>query len=207
MNIIADPGSTHMGDYDLCIRHVETAAKYSLWGIKFQLCDIESGNIPIQKKWLHELVKIGESLGIRVFASVWNEEGLTTVSRAKCEAIKFSYSMNQSELIYKSKNLFDTVIVTRNIMNFFRDTRTINLWTVTDSLGAIYPVTSPVIHRKNIYERFDGFSCHSLDVKNEIKAAKKAGCQWFEFHSRLGLANDSDVPDGRFASTYEEVFK
>jgi len=205
MQIIADPGSTHFGDLNACIEHIRQAAKYSLWGVKFQLCEEKNGNKPIKPEWLRKLVDIGDEVGVEVFASVWNEEGLQTVFDAGCFSVKFAYSMRMSPLIFHAKQLFHRVFVTRSIMDYFVDADTNNLWTVTDNGGALYPVVHPVTHTKAMYRRFDGFSCHALDVRGEIKRARKAGCEWFEFHSRLGFANDFDVPDGRFASTYREA--
>jgi sialic acid synthase SpsE len=205
MLIISDPGSTHHGSYDNAEKHVLLSAQNGFWACKFQLCYPDGGNIPIEKEWLRDLVNVGKKLSVRVSASIWDEAGLEAAEKAGCQFVKFAYSQSKSELIKKAVRIFGNVFVTYGYMDNANSgtSRKIELWTVTDSAGCVvYPVVSPVTHTHVMYERFGGFSCHSLDPYREMLEAKDAGARFFEFHTRLGLPNDFDVLDGRFAAKY-----
>jgi hypothetical protein len=215
MYLIADPGSTHLGKFDLAKEHVEQAYKVGFNAIKFQLCLEGNGNIPAKKEWVKDLVKVGKSVGIDVFASVWDIEGIDCLRVAGCKKIKFAHSMRHSPLFnYFVDNVdirqFEEVFVTYSFMDMDKKNTSncsyvdpfIKLWTITDSQDkTVYPVTWSVNHNWNTLNRFDGFSCHSMDPLAQYKLCKFMGYRYFEMHTKL-VEEDYSTPDSLFATSY-----
>jgi len=205
MRLISDMGSTHHNSFENVLSHLFMAKAHGFWGIKGQICANSNGNIPFRLEWLPEAVKVANKVGIEFFCSVWDELAMETCFTAGCKTIKFAHSMRKADnLITRALGMFDRVIITDNLMDkpvlFHKGL--IRLWTVVDPAGVtVYPVTAKLSHTPSLYKRYNGFSCHSIDVVGEMARAQKAGAEYFEAHFKT---DDSlETPDERFASRYE----
>jgi len=97
--VIAEASSVHDGEHKKALELVEIASDCGADAIKFQLLTQKelkgTGNIELPWKWMPELMELGKKLGIEVFASVFNEDGIKWMRHCKCKSIKFAYSQHQ----------------------------------------------------------------------------------------------------------------
>lgn len=194
--LICDFGSCHEGKLEACEEMVQRCGDAGIW-LKFQLCPKLHGNTPIDPSWLPMLVQIGRRRGTEVFASVWDEDGLSAVVDAGCKHVKFAYSARH--LVDLQRDALKAglqVYVTHGLLEWPEQIKNVHrLWIVTVDDKPVYPVTHAVIHDPTW--TWAGFSCHSYDV-GEITRAIEHGYEYVEFHGRLPRARP-ECPDGRFA--------
>lgn len=201
--IILDPGSCHMGDLSRAKALIKICFEVGADAIKFQLIP-ESKVGPNQYlpfEWFPELVAYGKDMGIEVFGSVWDQAGIDTLRSSGCTSIKFAYSQRKSERILETYNagFFDTLFVSTDILDPVMGSSLIKLWCIPQ-----YPVPFQVSF-EGIFDRMDGFSDHTLGVKQSVRAIE-AGCSILEKHFRLGDAAEQ-CPDAMFAITPKEANK
>ncbi len=200
--IICDPGSTHGGEKGKAEELIIIAAEAGAHAVKFQLLtqeQLKSGNIELPYKWLPDLIELGKRYDIEVFASVFNMDGIKWLAKCGCDSIKFSYS--QQHLAHTLSRLlepqyqFKTVYLSRDVM-IAPIPQYVNLYCIP-----LYPVPY-VIDFENIFPQFDGFSSHTLGIRQDIKAIDM-GAQVVEKHFQGNWV--SDTPDGKFALRPEEL--
>lgn len=203
--IIADPGSTHNGEFNSAMALVTIAADAGADAIKFQLLGDEQlgyGNIEMPWEWMPELIKHGKKKKIEVFASVFNISGVKYLQSIGCKSIKYPFSQQalsaELEMKYKGywggvksapKCPFDNIYSSCGWMDEARK-NAINLFCIPE-----YPVPYQVAF-DSVFDKFQGFSDHTLGISQSLRAAE-AGAQFIEKHIRGDWA--SDTPDAKFA--------
>lgn len=205
--LCGDPGSTHDGSLEKARELVKIGAGCGLNAIKFQLLsenETKAGNILLPWSWLPELIDLGKSLGVKVFASVFNREGAEWLRKCDCKSFKFSYSQRKN-LHWLGKRMSDeTIYVSCDVMNM-PEWGSMGLngpfdsdkgWKRLFCLPA-YPVPY-IVDFEGLFPRFEGFSSHCLGIKQEI-AAVQAGAKYLEFHYQGNWY--SPCPDARFAKS------
>ena len=202
MNLIADIGScwgSTEDDAKKCIDLLADTFKY----IKLQLCSASGGNKPYSFP-LKPLVQYGESLGVKVSASVWGEAGYYHCLNAGATWIKYAHSAYNEDCFDAACSDFATVIATKPIMKPFPLEAEPNLhllWTYEVNNTPVYPVLSE-LHHSNMYEDYDGFSCHALGIHEVIKA-RDSGAKWCEVH--VNPLYVQGVPDAIFALKMDQI--
>lgn len=211
---IADPGSTHHGNFKYAKDHVKMAANSGFNAIKFQLLEpehVKNGNVQLPLEWIPDLIKIAKENNIDFFASVWTIEKMDFINSHGIKNCKLSYSAihgnNGLELLKKSISTFDKTFTTHSMMDNIKryTTNHFPMWTVEFNGIPIYPVPFNSNHpyygdNKNI----KGFSCHNINPAHDYKMCIINKAEVFEVHTRIGLYCDMDVPDGRFAISYKD---
>lgn len=196
MKIIGDPGSCHMGRLDLAKELIRVGAACGLNAVKFQLLTGTqtrgTGNIGLDWDYLPELMALGDNLGVEVFASVFDLDGILWLQRCHARSIKFAYSMPALVQPDLEQN-FDLVYVSLDVMRPLKHSgrNFISLYCIPE-----YPVRY-VVDFEGIFPRFDGFSSHCLGIEQDVRAAE-AGARYLEKHFTLDRA-DIDCPDHHFA--------
>jgi len=201
--IIVDPGSTHMGKLEYALEHIELAARSGAQIIKFQLFsnppNYTGGNIELPLEWWPILQKKADEKGIELTASVFNADALAFLLSQKPKYIKFSYSnKHQKTWIEAAIGHGIKPIVSCDVMtdrDLFGDI--IKLYCIPE-----YPVRYEIAF-DGIFPRFNGFSDHSLGIRQTIKAIQ-SGAKYIEKHTTL-KHEDVNCPDGYFAVNYEEI--
>ena len=193
IKVIADPGSCHMGSLERAYDLTRAAVDAGCDAIKWQLFKgDEGGNVPLPYEWFGSLVAQGRALNVEVFASVWDEGGLSLIDVFKCKCVKFAYSQNRSAWIHSALRMWKTTYISGNTATPFPDNfRVSKLLCVPE-----YPVKY-LIDFDGLFPRFDGFSSHCLGIEQD-KAAIRAGAKIIEKHFQLD-DNLSTCPDGAFA--------
>jgi sialic acid synthase SpsE len=189
--IILDPGSSHEGKQIRAHKLIEEAAHAGADAIKFQLFKDIPPNIALPFEWFPELATHAKSLGIEIFASVWDMDAIEVLQNCGCNSVKFAYSQrnNDSLISYCIQN-FDKVYVSMDYMETpLRDA--VNLFCLPK-----YPVYS-LLSFDCIFEKFNGFSDHTLGYHQTIRAVE-AGALYIEKHFRLD-DGDERLPDNKFA--------
>jgi len=197
--IIPDIGSTHNGNFKNCVSAIINASASGVKDIKFQLLEkrhVKNGNIPIDKKWLPDLVKIGKENNINVFASVWSLDSMKTLRDAGADTVKFAYSMiNELSLQRKAMIMFEEVIISGDIMNV-PIIPCLKLFCVP-----MYPVYFKISFEE-LFPKFDGFSDHTMGISQTIDAIKY-GAKIIEKH--VCQDKPSNCPDARFAVSWDKI--
>ena len=191
VKIIGDPGSCHMGKKEIALELIRAGAICGLDAIKFQIFKNLPPNIELPYKWIEGLVKYGEGLGVEVFASVWDEDGMSKLRQAGAKSVKFAYSQRNSPLIETALELFDNVYISGDVFTEFPK-RAERLYCVPE-----YPVPYIPNFEDLFPNRFDGFSDHTLGNESALLAVKQ-GAVVIEKHFTLDR-KDIDCPDHRFA--------
>lgn len=189
--VILDPGSTHDGSFNKAKTLVKIAADNGADAVKFQLLtknEEVSRNIGMEWDWLPDLIQLGADLKIEVFASVFSLDGIEWAHACGCESVKFAYSKQQLFLAYNT-DMFNKVYYSTDAMKFNASYGT-SLYCIPE-----YPVKY-IVDFEGIFPRFDGFSDHTLGIKQTLTAVK-AGARYIEKHFQGDW--HSDTPDGCFA--------
>ena len=216
VKIILDPGSTHDGSIDKAKELIRIGAGSGADAIKWQLLgenETKAGNTLLPWAWLPELMDLGKSLGVEVFASVFNRAGAEWLYKCGCASIKFAYSQRLNlgwacdHKTVRSGLDFKRIYVSCDVMHkpdmVMPDTQGNPI--VFDVTGASqfihlycvpeYPVPY-IVDFEGLFPRFQGFSSHCLGVEQEIRAVR-AGAKYLEFHYQGSWS--SPCPDARFA--------
>jgi len=189
MKIIGDPGSCHLGSLEKAKELVKIGAYSGLDAVKFQLLtsnETKNGNIGMDWDWLPELIDLGKSLKVEVFASVFDKSGIEWLKHCGCESIKFSYSQKSA---FVERPDFRTVYVSCAPMTYKTPLVT-NLYCIPE-----YPVRY-MVDFEGLFPTFAGFSSHCLGIEQDIRAVE-AGARVIEKHFQGNW--DSPCPDGNFA--------
>jgi len=198
IKMIGDPGSCHMGNLHKAYDLIRAANDCGLDAVKFQLLTSKQctgGNINLDWTYLPTLMDLGAKIGIEVFASVFDYTGAAWLKQCGAKSIKFSYS--KSDLL--NENLIKNIALSFDHVYVSHDTMTpkillekyISLYCIAE-----YPVKY-LIDFEGLFPRFDGFSSHTLGIKQDIVAIN-AGAKIIEKHFTL----DDDYiqcPDHNFA--------
>lgn len=195
IKIITDPGSCHLGDLSKARELIKISAYSGADACKFQLFKRSTTNIPLPYDWFPELVSYGKELEIEVFASVFDKKSAHIVNSC-CNSIKLAYSQQ------KNWKLIDEFLYLNNIKTFYISGDVMN-WPIMGRYEKpirlfcipIYPVPY-IIDFENIFEHFDGFSDHTLGIKQTLLAVK-SGARFIEKH--IQLDERCQVPDANFA--------
>jgi sialic acid synthase SpsE len=204
--IILDPGSTHDGDRHKADRLIEIAADCGADAIKFQLLtdkEAKAGNIGMDWEWLPDLIALGKTKGIEVFASVFDRSGHEWLAKCGAQSVKYAYSQRDKATPVGQfggiKTMIPRVYVSQGVMD--KDPFSGPGWKFSGGKRLYCIPEYPVPYKidfEGLFPRFDGFSSHCLGIEQELAAAK-AGAEILEFHFQGDWV--SDTPDGRFAKT------
>jgi len=195
--LIADPGSCHCGSITTAKELVRAAKDCGCDMIKFQLFPDKpeftaSGNVPLPYGVFEDVAAYGDSVGIEVFASVFNSTAYKVVAK-NCVSIKFSFKSCMGEWLTQAVQDFkpDNVFASGDVMN-----------PLPEFVQRLYCVPLyPVPYRldfEGIFKRFDGFSDHTLGISQTLEAVR-CGAKIIEKHFRLDRKECDAVPDGMFA--------
>lgn len=201
--IIVDPGSTHMGKLKYALEHIDRAADAGADVIKFQLFKnpkgYTGGNVELPLNWWPELEERAALKGIKLTASVFNQKMLSFLLKKKPEFIKLAYS-KKDEAYWIGRILDEDIkpIVSCDVMTDRLIPRgCIKLYCIPE-----YPVRYEISF-DGLFPRFDGFSDHSLGIRQTIKAIY-AGARYIEKHTTLPHG-DITCPDHNFAVQYKDI--
>lgn len=204
--IIAEIGSCHGGKIELAKEAIRIVAVCGAWAVKFQLFPntpefTSTGNIYLPREWWPELVEYAKSLPVKIFASVWDQEGFDLLLDNGSSFVKFPFSLRRTGKNFNSHEREFTPIFSLDyldILEFSYKNKPIKLWCIPE-----YPVKYKVSFDK-VFERFDGFSDHTLGIRQSHNALI-AGADYLEKHFKL--EDSPDCPDARFAITPKELEK
>ena len=177
---------------------VRISKESGAFACKFQLFETAGHNIPLKPEIFRDMVGYGNSIGIEVFASVWDMKHLDIVRRAGCKSVKFAYSAKDSNsIIIDALQDFDNIYISCGVLDE-------QLWNKATYLYCIpeYPVPYKVAF-DGIAERFKGFSDHTLGIE-QTKSAIDSGITLVEKHITLEKTK-SKTPDGKFAILPDEL--
>ena len=199
VTLIGDPGSCHDGDLGKARELIKIGADAGLSAVKLQLlqpAQCQNGNIMLNWEHLPDLIDLGKSLGVEVFARAFDLSGAEWLASCCCKSIKFAYSQTDLLSDARVRNLlpnFSRVYVSLDVMK----PKPTNLELISLYCVPEYPIRY-VLDFEGIFQRFSGFSSHCLGVQQEIRAVE-AGAKFLEFHYKG--AWDSRCPDARFAKS------
>lgn len=202
LTVVADIGSCHMGRLDYALESIDVAKECGVDFVKFQLFPNSerytcNGNIPMSWNLFHQCWEHSKNVGIPISASIFSWGMLDKLVKLPVSFIKFAYSVGYKQEWIDFATTYQgnrpRIVVTSDIMNVHNIPEwCIRLFTVPNQ----YPVYHP-IRWEGIFDRFDGFSDHTLGIEESIRAVQ-AGCKWLEKHFSLDRA-DILCPDHAFA--------
>lgn len=201
--IIAELGSCHMGKLERIKEAIDIAKKLHLSALKLQLFPNEEKYTSVGNVWLsHELFKeaflYGKSVGLPVSASVFDMESYYFLRNLQPDFIKFSYSNKHQWWIKDCLDHGFEAIVSCDVMtDHLVDERAMNLYCIPE-----YPVRYEISFDA-LFPRFDGFSDHTLGLR-QTERAIKSGARIIEKHVKLGYG-DETCPDARFAVNIQDL--
>ena len=196
--IITDPGSCHMGRMDLATELVDVSKDCGADAVKFQLFPkcMAGRNVWLDPAMFSDLVMYGKEKRIEVFASVFDEETYEVVAN-RCASIKFSFSSPIKHLVQNACNdpRLSRVYVSSDTLTRpkIQSDKLLNLYCIP-----LYPVPYVIDFSTELLHGFDGFSDHTLGIRQAI-AAVGAGAAIIEKHLRLDNPACDGCPDGAFA--------
>jgi hypothetical protein len=216
--LCGDIGSTHKGSLQEAIKTLKMAKDCGLDSVKFQL-GVEPPNIDFQLKSYLSVVDYAKELNIDVSTSIFSnndpirrEEIISAVIESKPNWIKFSYS--QKHLREDQTRFYQAgiaVVVSCDVMTrHIPIPEAIKLYCIPE-----YPVRYHVSF-EGIFERFHGFSDHTLGVNTAIDAVRRdvtnitsnknltPSAKWIEKHICLNK-DDTSCPDSFFAINPDEI--
>lgn len=202
MKVILDPGSTHNQDKGYVRELLQLAASVKADAIKFQLFpDNKNGNLKLNPAWLDFILAEAK---LPVYASVWNGAEDELIRRG-VKQVKLSHSQ-RSKLpgFYDvhEKN-FDLIHCTFSPLDYFdQQEKLVPYFTLVSNDVVEYPAMYEC-HFGTIFNRFQGFSDHSVGYENAVRA-KEAGCKYLEKHITLDH-KDISCPDSRFGLKPNEL--
>lgn len=199
VRLIAEVGSTHNGKWHECYCAICEAFDRGITDVKFQLLEdhhIKNGNIPIDARWMKELVEEGKKRGVNVFASVWSMKNADILLDAGATTVKVAYSAckDASFILYLS-TVFEEVIVSCDV-NTILPLKTKKLFCIPE-----YPVYQRLSF-EGLFPKFDGFSDHTLGINQTIEAVQH-GAKIIEKH--VCQVPNSECPDARFALSWSKM--
>lgn len=202
--IIAELGSCHMGKFDRIKEAIDKAKELDLYVLKLQLFPNEAkytavGNVWLSPELFVKAFDYGKSVGLPVSASVFDYESFLFLANLKPDFIKFSFSMKEATgLINEAWNRGIQSIVSCDVMtDHLVPKESVKLYCIPE-----YPVRYEVSF-EDIFPRFDGFSDHTLGIKQTQRAIDN-GAKVIEKHVRLGY-EDETCPDAYFAVNINEL--
>lgn len=207
VRIIAELGSCHMGKIERIYEAIDKCKKYG-FELKLQLFPNEAPYVPTNIHLeFNDFVRArvyAEQKVVALSASVFDYQCfqfLASYRNEKIPFIKFSYSNKQKkDWIEQTIRSGKEAIVSCDVMtDHLVPKGATKLYCIPE-----YPVRYDV-NFDELFPRFDGFSDHTLGIK-QTKKAIKAGAKIIEKHVRLGY-EDETCPDARFAVTFEELAK
>ena len=151
--------------------------------LKFQLFKNHTSNslnVELPYHLFPRVVDYAKGVGVKVFASVFDVEGLKVLKQSGCSMVKFAYSMrNNTGLIGKGLKSFDKVFISGDVMTVFPGSdRVVRLYCIP-----VYPVRY-VVDFEGLFPLFDGFSDHTLGIGQTLEAVKH-GAKVVEKHITL----------------------
>jgi sialic acid synthase SpsE len=203
--VVADPGSCWNNKRQYGFDLIRVAREAGAHAIKFQLFDQEfaakSGNIFLPFELFREFHSFGKSISMPVTASVFNAKALELLMTMDVPFIKFSYSMRErTDWIKASMTVGRKTVVSCDVMSrdsFPQGKDLVRLWCVPQ-----YPVDAELHFKGKFPNRFDGFSDHTLDYDQTVRAVR-AGATWIEKHLTMPYS-DITCPDSKFALKPDE---
>ena len=200
--LIVDPGSTHMGRLDHALAHISMAANAKVDIIKFQMLspkEARGGNIELPLIYWEDLKEHAEDEGIEITASVFSEYNLDFLLEHNPKYIKLSYSKkHEIKWIEKILKAGITPIVSCDVLTERAvPAECIKLYCIPE-----YPVPYEIAF-DGLFPRFDGFSDHTLGIR-QTQRAIDSGARIIEKHVTL-LDPFIECPDDEFAVSYLEL--
>jgi pseudaminic acid synthase len=221
VKIIADIGASHGGSFKNARRLIEYAWAAGADAAKLQLYDphklaasrraklgdpitwngkdtslldlYQAAHTP--RDWFERFFWFGEQLGIEVFASVFDREGIDYLETLDCPAYKISsYEGNDKALIAHARATGKPVIVSNPSGPLWADIAVLHCvskYPCPDDEAEVNRITE----LKSI-QPIVGFSDHTLGTAAALKA-KELGAVIFEKH--IKLEGDTTSPDSGFA--------
>ena len=184
--VVADCGSSHLGNRvraeQLIMESKIAGASY----IKFQLFKHIPPNIPLPYEYWKELVAYANEIGIGIFASVWDKEGVDLIKDTS-RYCKIAYNQRHNwELLKYAFNNCETLIVSGDDSTDFLYGK--KLFCVPE-----YP-SDPKKYENVDYSYYSGISDHTTGWETAVKAVKK-GARIVEKH--ICLTKESNDPDSK----------
>ena len=170
MHISLEMGSTHMGKKEYIREFLEESLKYPDSSVKFQLFPNESrytktGNVYLTKENFDYAYHFGKSIGVKVTASVFEQENNDFLLTYDVPYVKFAYSRNHRiDLIDPWLKRGTKVVITSDFMTkkqLPKGQNIIHLWTSTVHGQTLYPNHFQIDYHP-ILTQYDGISDHSL---------------------------------------------
>lgn len=201
VRLIAELGSCHMGKLTRIQEAVDLCKEYDM-ELKLQLFPNEAPYVPTNV-WLDPymfevFMSYAKVEGAILSASVFDETSFHFLRKLDPKFIKFAYGKkDQASWIKQTLDDGCEAIVSCDVMSdHLVDNRATKLYCIPE-----YPVRYEV-NFDEIFPRFDGFSDHTLGLR-QTKKAIEAGARVIEKHVRLGY-DDETCPDARFAVNIRE---
>jgi len=192
IEVIADPGSCHLGSKDLAKQLIKAASDSGADAIKFQLFKNKPPNIALDYDYFPELVEVADDHDIEIFASVWDREGIDLLNDCGCKKVKFAFGSNDIHLFHCAAQKLK--IYQSGDVNTTFYPGAVKLFCIPE-----YPVQF-VVAWEDIFSRHDGLSDHTLGFTQTMNALN-AGAEIVEKHIKL---DGFFVPDDNFALTPKE---
>lgn len=198
MYFIGDIGSCHMGKKEYALKAVERAKEIELDCLKFQLFPnipkyIDSGNIYLPYEWWGDIWSYASHKKLTVSSSFFDDTAFQMLLECRPKFIKFAYSQKEEiKKIEKCLEMGITPMVSCDVMSLPKIPKNATkLYCIPE-----YPVRYEIAW-DGIFERFDGFSDHTLGWRQTINAIL-AGAKIIEKHMKLNNL-DEKCPDANFA--------
>jgi sialic acid synthase len=179
MRLILDAGGTATNSIPKMCELVDLCKEVKA-ELKFQLFTNSTVNTPLNRRMYKEIAEYAEDEGVLMFASVWDREAIELIEETGGKSIKIAYSQrNNWDIINAALRTGLEVIRSSGWMDQY-DMHFTNLYCHAINDIPQYPVID-MLNFDGIFELFQGFSDHSLGIKQTIKAIE-AGAQIIEKH-------------------------
>ena len=190
--VVVDPGSCHMNNFVYCKEFVDIGKKFGV-SVKFQLFNSSKVNIPLSHSMFEKVLDYGRIVGVDVFASVFDMDSIRFLNSLGVSKVKIGFSKRyDKKLVDYAIRFFDTVFISGDVMTCFPDCdKVVKLFCIPE-----YPVKY-LVDFENVFDRFDGFSDHTLGIKQTVSAVEN-GARVIEKHITLDYG-DIVCPDNHFA--------
>ena len=209
LDLILDIGSTHLGDPKLLKQHIDCASRLPV-KLKAQLFPREAAgpNTYLPLEMYREAWEYAESKEVTMFSSVFSIPLAIELSAIDNSQVKLSYSMRGMlpTMLDPSLPLFDFVYMSIPYTEAPRvhDPQVAYLLCIPE-----YPVLHDIPVRSIDWEMFDGFSDHTLGIKQTvdlIHAVQDTGrIRRFTIEKHVRLLDSRACPDSTFAITWDQV--
>jgi sialic acid synthase SpsE len=205
LRLIAELGSCHMGRLDRIKEAIDLCKAYQLDALKLQLFPNEAPYVPtniyLPREMFTAAFEYAKERGVCLSASVFDEDSFRFLLFHRPSFIKFSFGKkDQTEWIRETIAHGIEAIVSCDVLSdHFVPERATKLYCIPE-----YPVRYEVTYDE-IFPRFDGFSDHTLGMRQTAKAVV-AGATLVEKHVKLGY-EDETCPDAFFAVNIRDLGK